>query len=238
MMIIVLALLHCTIKNEQFFPHFSFCTYLWHMHILMYSMSTGLLVIILFLIDSCHLWNNCSMYEFLYKWGGKQLIDYLEIRELSETGYTYTFVWFRFTPCMLTERHSIFAGRPMSLAAGVRAMHTHGKAFNICHNTDESGLMSQSNACPDTWRADGVAFECSLQTSPLCSLNLRGCHGDFDQKKIRHLPKILRYATTNLRCTGTGPLRTMLFIDFSYGSEWYFLIFMHLHINITVFRYN
>ena len=168
-------------------------------------------------------------------WGGKQLIDYLGIRELSETGYTYTFVLFSVTPCTLVERHSIFAGRLMGLATGVRAMHTHGKAFNICH---EFGHGSESNVCPDTWRADGVAFTCSQWTSPLHSLNLRGCHQYLDQKKIRHLPKILQYATTNLRCTGTGPLRNMLFIDFSYGSEWYFLIFMHLHINITVFRYN
>ena len=148
-------------------------------------------------------------------WGGKQLTDYLGIRELSKTGYTYTFVQFTFTP-----------------------FFTHGKAFNICWETHESGHGSENNACLDTWRSDGVAFACSLRTSPLCSLNIRSCHGDFDQKKIRHLPKFLWYATINLRCTGTGPLRNMLFVDFSYGSEWYFLIFIQLHINITVFRYN
>ena len=160
----------------------------------------------------------------------------------------FTDLWYRhilmysmstdFTPSTLAERHSIFAGRPMSLAMGVRTMHTHGKAFNICWETHESGCGFESHAHPDTWRGDGVAFTYSLQTSPLCFLNLRGFHGDFEQKKIRHLPKFLRYATTNLRCTGTGPLRNMLFVDFSYCSEWYFLIFMHLQINITVFRYN
>ena len=55
MMIIVLALLHCTTKNElcnlnPFFPHVSFLTELQHRHILIYSMSTKFLVKILFLI--------------------------------------------------------------------------------------------------------------------------------------------------------------------------------------------
>ena len=54
------------------------------------------------------------------------------------------------TPCTLVERHSIFAVRQMSLAAGVRAMHAYGEAFNICHETDKSGCDSQSKACPDT----------------------------------------------------------------------------------------
>ena len=55
MMIIDLALLHCTTNNElcnlnPFFPHVPFFTDLWYRHILMYSMSTDLLVKILFLI--------------------------------------------------------------------------------------------------------------------------------------------------------------------------------------------
>ena len=99
-------------------------------------------------------------------------------------------VWLReWEQCTLTERHSIFAGRPTSLATGVRAMYAHGKAFNICWQTHKSGCGSESNACPDTWRGDRVAFTSSLQASPLCSLILRGCHGDVEQKKIRHLPK-------------------------------------------------
>ena len=49
-----------------------------------------------------------------------------------------------------TEMHSIFARRPTSLATGVRAMHPHGNAFNICQETHKSGHRSKSNAHPDT----------------------------------------------------------------------------------------
>ena len=94
----------------------------------------------------------------------------------------YTVVWFSFTPCTPAERHSIFAGRPTSLAAEVRAMHTHGKAFNICWETHEFG--HGSNAYPDTWMGDEVAFASSLWTSPLHSLNLRACLEDFKPKKL------------------------------------------------------
>ena len=214
MMIIVLALLHCTTKNERFFS--AFFTYLWHRHILMYSMSTNLLVKILFLIVAiCGIIVACMNFC---------------INEAMRRQAAYRLSW---DQRIEWDRLHIYL-----CSVQFYPLHAHGKAFNICQETHKSGHRSESNAHPDTWTADEVAFACSLQTYPLCSLNLRGCHGDFDQKKIRHLPKFLWYATTNLRCTGTGPLRNMLFVDFSYGSEWYFLIFMHLHINITVFKYN
>ena len=54
--------------------------------------------------------------------------------------------------------HSIFAGRPMSLAVGVRAMHT--------------------------WTLGGVMVWPSLWTSPVFTLNLQGYHGDFEFKKL------------------------------------------------------
>ena len=114
-------------------------------------------------------------------------------------------------------------------------LYTHRKAFNICWETHESGYGSESNACPDTWMGDGVAFTSSLQTSPLCSLNLRGCHGDFEPKK---LDTYLSFYDMQQQIWDVQVLVLLGTCCFSYGSEWYFLTFMHLHINITVFRYN
>ena len=137
----------------------------------MYSMSTDLSVKILFLIAAI-----CGMIvAYRLAWDQRTERDQL---------HTYTFVRFSFTPCMPTERHLIFARRPTSLVTGVRAMHIHRKAFNICWETHKSGHGSESNAQPDTWRGDGVAFASSLQTSSLHSLILRGCHGDFEQRKL------------------------------------------------------
>ena len=208
MMIIVLALLHCTMNDElcnlnQFFLHVAFFTDLWHRQILMYSMSTDLLVKILFLIVAiCGIVVVCMNFY---------------INEAMRRQAAYRLAW---DQRIEWDRLHIYL-----CSVQFYPLYAHRKTFNIWWETHESGRGSESNVCP----GDGVAFTCSLWTSPLHSLNLRGCHGDFDQRKIRYLPKFLWYATTNLRCIGTGPLRNMLFVDFSYGSECYFLIFMHLH---------
>ena len=71
MMIIALALLHCTMKNELYNLNQFFSTCF-----ILYSPLTQAhsnvqyeyqFVSKNFIPDSCHLSNNCSMYEFLYK---------------------------------------------------------------------------------------------------------------------------------------------------------------------------
>ena len=70
-MIIVLALLHCTMNNElcNLNPFYSTCFIpyraLTQAHSnLQYEYQ---FVSKNFIPDSCHLWNDCSMYESLYK---------------------------------------------------------------------------------------------------------------------------------------------------------------------------
>ena len=53
----------------------------------------------------------------------------------------------------------------MSLAAGVRAMHTHGKAFNFCWETHESGVgVRAMHACGKTFNICWETHESGLRS--------------------------------------------------------------------------
>ena len=132
-MIIALALLHCTMKNElcnlnRFFPHVSFFTDLQHRHILMYSMSTDLLVKILFLIVAiCRIIVACMNFC---------------INEAMRRQAAYRLSWDK---RIERDRLHIYL-----CSVYFYPFFTRGKAFNICWETHESGHGSENNACLDT----------------------------------------------------------------------------------------
>ena len=132
---------------------------------------------------------------------------------------------------LATEWHQC---KPGHLKSGCRVTAMQAQTFKVW-------TWSNSNASLDIWSLatglDRVAFPSSQWTSPE-SLRPTRLAAILWAKKIWHLPKFLSYATIDSTCSDTGPLRNMLFVDFSYRFEWFSLIIKHLHINSTVFKYN
>ena len=165
LIIMVIIVLATALQNKQwvvqskfFFPHVSFLTELWHRHILIYSMSTDLLVKKLFLIVAiCGMIVACMnlcINEAMRRWAAYRLAwdQRMERDRLqrSDNIIRVTVVW------LWHQRSNLY---------WLGSIYPRGNEFNICWETNESAHgvsamhpqtfevcpWSNSNAHPNTW---------------------------------------------------------------------------------------
>ena len=112
-----------------------------------------------FISDSCPLWNDCSMYKSLYKWG-------------YEEAATYRLAWDQRMERDWLQRSAniirvtvVWLWHQRSNLSWLGWIYPCRNEFNICWETNESDhrvsamyawtfevwLWSKHNACPDIW---------------------------------------------------------------------------------------
>ena len=115
-----------------------------------------------FIPDSCHLRNDCSMYESLYRWGYEETSS-LQISLGSEN-------WVR--PATDNWSHCCVLCSVLPTQKGIQYLQAHPRVWP----------QEWEQCIPGHLKGWWSAFASLLWTSPVCTLNLQGCHGDFEPK--------------------------------------------------------